>query len=164
MNDTETKKYKIKFLPFFIVVFLVLTFCILLYESTNLQTFNLCKIKSVLIFTFSWSFISSIIVTLFLTTDISINSIKGYDVFGRKKFVEWNEITRCKYTNFFGLKYIKLFHESSRWPVWIPLYLKDINGFSDEIIKIVPENNCLRNYFDARLNNYEETNTNPQAD
>ena len=79
---------------------------------------------------------------------ITINSegIKGYDCWGIIHFIEWERIVDVKPIRIFGLKYIRALNKETR-PLWLPLFLSDMNKFKEEIQKRVPQNNPLNLFF-----------------
>ena len=70
-----------------------------------------------------------LIITLILSNifKVRINSkwLHSVNIWGVGKYVNWQDITKVKYLNFFGLKYLRVFSLHSRSPIWIPLFIKN---------------------------------------
>jgi hypothetical protein len=80
---------------------------------------------------------------------ITINSegIRGYNFWGKYYFIEWESITETKHIRVVGLKYLRVFSKSIKRPLWVPLFLNNMEKFKKDIQEFVPENNPMSLFF-----------------
>jgi len=135
----EEKKFTSAYLIIYVHIFIV--FCILVIIDDGLDiNWEAFIFASVLIIPTAWLFNNYYKITLKDT------SIKGYDFFGIYHTVELNEITEIKPIRVAWLKFVRVFSPKLKRPLWIPLFLKDMNLFIDEIENKSEKTNPLREY------------------
>lgn len=62
------------------------------------------------------------------------------NIFGMARMVVWQDITDVKYLNLFGLSYLRVFSSHLRFPIWIPLFLKNKDEFRQLLKSYYSEN------------------------
>jgi len=92
---------------------------------------------------------SFIMVTYFKVT-LNNEGIKGFNVFGGSLFIEWVTISNVKPFNFFGLKFLRVFPNDSFLALWLPLFIKNSEGFAKQSSLIPPEGNAFREFFSRK--------------
>jgi hypothetical protein len=60
---------------------------------------------------------------------VSNESLVGFRTGGGYRKALWSEITAVRPVNAFGLRYLRVYTNSSKYPIWVPLYLSDREGF-----------------------------------
>jgi|SRR5882757_442641 len=75
------------------------------------------------------------------------SGISCFNFWGVYSFVLWGEIHEIKTINFLGLKYARLFFRTARFPLWVPLFIKNQSGFSKALSEFAPPSNLLRQAF-----------------
>jgi hypothetical protein len=81
------------------------------------------------------------ILTLLLTlfrilkrkTHIGPAGIAGYSAWGKYEQMAWQDMVAVKPFNFFGLKYLHVYSQDQHRPLWVPLFLADMQGFEDAV-------------------------------
>lgn len=89
--------------------------------------------------------------TWYYRTDVDTVGVGGYNlsnVYGR---VAWKDIERVKF--FFllpGVTYLRLVPRTGNNVIWLPLFLKDMDGFRSLVMRFSPEKNPLRQYLERQ--------------
>jgi hypothetical protein len=78
---------------------------------------------------------------------ISPSGIKGYNFWGYRHFAEWDRIVEVKPIKFIGLRYLRIFHAPGKRPIWLPLFLVDMEGFESEIKRVASPSNPVNLFF-----------------
>ncbi len=91
--------------------------------------------------------ISSFIMSAYYKVTLNDNGLEGFNFWGISLFIEWGNITNVKPINFFGLPFLRVLPNNSRLALWVPLFMKDVNGFHEQSSYIPPEGNVFREYF-----------------
>jgi len=87
----------------------------------------------------------------FCKVQVSQDGISGFNFWGgitRRAFVRWDEIEEVRPIRFFGLRYLRLFCKSIKKPLWIPLFLNNVNEFQKLVIQYSNEGNDIRGHLD----------------
>jgi hypothetical protein len=80
---------------------------------------------------------------------VSQDGVSGSTVWGIKGiFVTWDDIEKVKPIRLFGLRYLRLFCNSKKLPLWIPLFLNNVNEFQKLVIQYSNEGNVIREHLD----------------
>jgi hypothetical protein len=79
---------------------------------------------------------------------ISPDGISCFNFWGIYSFVVWDEIRGVRVVNFLGLKYEKVFFSNARFPLWVPLFIKNRDGFTKALSEFAPTSNLLRQAFE----------------
>lgn len=87
------------------------------------------------------------ILSLWFTIEVHTDGIQGYDVWGRYCFVPWNSMQAASSKNALGLKYIKVTTSLNGFCLWLPLFLRNLPGFSAQVVALAPADNPLRLFF-----------------
>lgn len=152
MNTQKAKIYRSKFLPYFIFIALVSGFGLVLgliiegFDPKVIQR----QVVSAIIFSVAWSLICTTILVLGFTFKISGSGINGCNFWGKYRFVEWNTITDCGTINMLGLKYIRVFTQDNKAPIWVPLFLNHMQDFREDIINLTDHGDSIRSYFETK--------------
>ena len=153
MNAQKAKRYRLKFMPIFVVIALgtglfglLLDLILTGFDTTSIQW----QLVPVIIFSVAWSLISTTALVLYFTITISDRGIKGFTFWGQCRFVEWKTIKECRTTNLIGLKHLKVFTLDNRLPLWVPLFLNHMRDFEEDIIILTDQGNCIRSYFETK--------------
>lgn len=132
-----------------------------IYKPSNLRPLSIfIAFMLFLILISNWwiiefEFVIAIAILAELLTQTGINlykvtiighTIRCFDVWGKFYNVDLDSIKKVKPFGFLGFNYVRLESSSSDHTLWIPLFLKDLKGFSDEIQSKTAEDNPLRNY------------------
>ena len=96
------------------------------------------------------SVIFSFIIVTYFKVALSNEGIKGFNVFGRSIFIDWVNISKVKYFNFIGLKFLRVFPNDSTLALWLPLFIKNPEGFAKQSSLIPPEGNVFREFFSSK--------------
>ena len=86
-------------------------------------------------------------------TTIHDNGIGGFDVWGKRNFVQWHAIKKTKYSNYIGLPFIRVFSEDSTAPLWLPLFMQRQDDFEKNVIGLTPKENVLNILFEEKHSN-----------
>ena len=84
------------------------------------------------------------------TIEVNSEGFRGYNAQSRDRFVPWASMRSTKYLNFGGLRYVRVFSEDEKAPIWIPLFLSRMAAFEASVRDLAPEDNVLRAFFDGR--------------
>jgi hypothetical protein len=135
----ENKIFRSAFLITFVHVFLLYALIVFIDDGLDFnRIFFLVGSIIALFFTY-------LMIRIYKIT-IRSEGIRGYDCWGIFHFIEWEMITDVKPIRILGLKYIRALNKETR-PLWLPLFLSDMNKFKEEIQKKVPQNNPLYLFF-----------------
>jgi hypothetical protein len=93
----------------------------------------------------------------YFATKVGANGIRGFDVFGRKRFMRWDDIGAVRAINLGGLKYLRAFSADGHRPIWLPLFLENRRAFEEGVIAAAPDRNVLRDFLAARVGAGDET-------
>lgn len=74
------------------------------------------------------------------------HSMRCYDVWGKFYLIDLESIEDIKPANFLGLKYLKIVSTKASHTLWLPMYLKNLQDFAEEIKKRASEDNPLNIY------------------
>jgi len=132
-NIKFTSKYLIMYLHMLILFFII----VVIDEGLDI-TWKPFVFGIIVMMPAAWIF------TIYYDITLQDNSIKGYDVYGFYHIVEIDKITDIKPIQIAWLKYVRVLSPELKRPLWIPLFLNDMNLFIDEIEKKSEKNNSLR--------------------
>lgn len=71
----------------------------------------------------------------------------GRSFWGKLHDMEWNDVERIRAIGFLGVKYIGVYSRRNTKPVWIPLFLKNLDRFVNLVCQYAEPNNPLVQYF-----------------
>jgi hypothetical protein len=60
---------------------------------------------------------------------VSGESLVGFRTGGGYRKALWTEIHAARPANMMGLRYLRVYINGSKYPIWVPLYLSDREGF-----------------------------------
>jgi len=146
----QDKKFKSEYLITYIHIFIGLSILIIIDDGLDID-WEASIFATIFMIPITW------LVIIYYKITLKDTSIKGYDVFGLYHTIELNEITKIKPTRIAWLKYVRVLSPKLKRPLWIPLFLKDMNSFIDEIENRSEKSDPLRVYL---LEQKEETNIN----
>lgn len=75
--------------------------------------------------------------------------VRGTDLWGHSRLLGWSEVSHVRRFNFLGLKWLRVFPRTGRWPVWISLTLCKPDAFVDAVKELAPVDNPVRSFFDS---------------
>jgi hypothetical protein len=136
----DKKVFRSAFLITFIHSYLAFAVLIFIVDGfqINLIAFAVASVGMVLL---------NFVATGYFKITISSSGMKGYNFWGYYRFAEWDSIVEIKPIKFIGLRYLRVFHERGKWPLWLPLFLVDMEGFKSEIKKVTSPSNPLNLFF-----------------
>jgi len=153
MNTQEAKRYRSKLMPVFVLISLgtgllgfLLSLILTGFDPRPIQF----RVAFTIVFSIAWGLIWSIIAVRYFTLTISGSGIKGYNFWGKYRFVEWKNIKECRTMNLLGLKYLRVFTLDNRSPLWVLLFLNHMHDFEEDIIMLADQGNPMRSYFETR--------------
>lgn len=88
----------------------------------------------------------------FYKITITNEGLRGYDFWGVYHTINWKGIIKVTPVKILGLKYIKINNEDSSRPLWIPLFLNDMDGFIKEVKGRLEADNPLQLYLQTEKN------------
>ncbi len=59
--------------------------------------------------------------------------LRSYNIFAFYRTVPWNEIDKIRPINFLGLRYIRVGSIRGGAPIWIPMFLDNVDGFIESV-------------------------------
>ena len=86
------------------------------------------------------------VVVRMFPTIVTSERLSDYSFWGRRRTVEWEQITAAKLVNVLGLQYVRLRTDDGRSPVWVGLFLRDFEGFRQLVLAFAPEGNAFRDF------------------
>jgi hypothetical protein len=152
-NKEATLKFK---MPFWAVMWMliignVLGFGLLLpfviERRTHLTVSLLHLIFIVWISALIADILLDFICAAYFKVKLNPRGISCFNFWGIYSFVLWDEMRDAKIFNLFGLKYVRVFFRNSRIPLWVPLFIKNREGFSAALCEFAPTSNMLRQAF-----------------
>ena len=72
---------------------------------------------------------------------VTREGIKCYDFFGIYHLARWDSIEEARPINLLGLRYLRVFCTDTSRPLWVPLFLSDMSGFSETVSRHAEPNN-----------------------
>jgi len=147
MTAQKGKAYRVKFLPMFLV-FAVFGFFVLIVGDLILKRPMAISVATAMF----GSLIVSPIITFYYVVTISEKGIKGYNFWAIYRFVEWDSIIECRRINFLGLVFVRAYTSDGKSTLWLPLFLKDMSGFTEDVVQFAGEGNCLREFLLEKRN------------
>lgn len=148
--------YRSSFLWTFRVMFvwlLVLTIGTGIFSCTTKRGFHLdlhLVVNHILVpfvYSFLVSLVSVFAMTAYFTITITAEGIRGYNAWGKYRFVTWQKMRGAKPFNVLGLKYVRVFTDDGKAPLYVPRFLALKADFKGIVARLAPENNPLRTYF-----------------
>jgi len=128
------------FIPLWIICFVLID----VESSPELSSFFLLFLLGCLAIAHATSALSSL-----CGVKVSQDGVSGSTVWGIKGiFVTWDDIEKVKPIRLFGLRYLRLFYRSKKMPLWIPLFLNNVNEFQKLVMQYSNEGNVIRGYID----------------
>jgi hypothetical protein len=141
-------KFKHKFLHSFILmtfsmfilstILIQIVFAILLHAIINLDWIIFIGIVSII-----WCLPWSLFLYFLFKITINENGIRCYNFWGVFRTCDWNDIVLCKYINFSGFKYIRIYSKDKYFQLWLPLFLHDFSIFINEVENLAGNDNEL---------------------
>lgn len=90
------------------------------------------------------------VLVAYFTVELTPQGIRGYNFWGRYRFVPWSSMCATKHVNLGGLRYVRVFSENESTPMWLPLFLHGMDAFETSVRTVAPEHNVLRAFFEER--------------
>jgi hypothetical protein len=56
--------------------------------------------------------------------------VRAFDAYGLYHETTWEDITAVRPLNFLGLRFLRAFRAGGRRPLWLPMFLSDMRGFT----------------------------------
>ena len=76
--------------------------------------------------------------------------VRGFDFWGIYHETTWEEIAAVRPINFLGLRFLRAFRAGKRRPLWLPLFLADMRGFTELVRRHAgPAHPLARGLFDG---------------
>ena len=99
------------------------------------------------VFTSRWSalpmmvaFLFGLIVLLRFTVFVRVSpeGIRSLDTIGRLRTIPWSRLHSVKPTNILGIKYLRVYSQTSRFALWVPLQLSEYDRFVQHVRSVAP--------------------------
>jgi hypothetical protein len=87
------------------------------------------------LFTVAW--------TKLLTVRLGPSGIRCYNFFGLYRSLAWGDVGRADLKRFARLPYIRVWPRTGGLPLWVPLYLNDMQGFRQLVLRHAGPSNPL---------------------
>lgn len=71
------------------------------------------------------------------------DGLRCYDFFGNYRLAPWETIERAEPINLLGLRYLRVQAPPLARPLWLPLFLADMDGFVDAVYRLVGKDHPL---------------------
>ena len=84
-------------------------------------------------------------------THVTRDGIHGQDIWGGPRALRWNEVTHIRPRRILNLRYLVL-HRERGAPLWLPLFLRDVQGFLEAVHQHAPDHHPLRAVLDLPPN------------
>jgi len=81
--------------------------------------------------------------TKLLTVRLSPPQIRCYNFWGVYRSVAWTDIERAHPSKFLGMPYVRVWSRGRRTPMWVPLFLTDMQGFRAMVLHQAGSDNPL---------------------
>lgn len=91
----------------------------------------------------------SVITFCFMPARISCQGLKSFSFWGVSRQIEWAQIQNVRFRWFF-LPYALISTPTQRNFIWLPLFLRDMNGFARAVEEWAPADNPLRLWVQKR--------------
>jgi hypothetical protein len=83
--------------------------------------------------------------SLFFIT-VTPDGVKGYNAWGKRRFIEWNEMTEIRTFNMIGLPYVRVYTDDDSSPLCIPMFLSKMDQFVELVNGLAPDENKLKEH------------------
>ena len=77
--------------------------------------------------------------------------IEGFDSWWRRRTIDWHDIKCVRTFNFFGLRYLRIWDRESRWPIWLPVFVRRGEELYELIVANVGPQHPLADQFESSL-------------
>ncbi len=154
----EKTRYLMKFIPVLLallIIGLIITACGFLLNNLICKIYGLSdyflsinEFPEALVFVEVGETIGAIILVLLFKITLTRESIKGHSFFGFKRHPTWEQIESVKPFNFLFLKYLRVYTNDGKSPIWLPLFIKNGDDFIERILEFAPKENPLRKFFE----------------
>lgn len=131
MESSHTFKINIVFLTlyFIFIHFIIISGYILYIVYDTVYNVELTMYFIMLAAaSFAYFIITFVLSNIFKVT-IESKGLHGTNIFGMNRKIVWQDITDVKYLNLFGLTYLRIFSSRLRFPIWLPLFIKNKGEF-----------------------------------
>ena len=75
---------------------------------------------------------------------ITENGIRGQNLIGASRFVEWDSIAELRPITIGNLAFVRLVTEGEKPPMWLPLFISDEQVFGGALLECAPEDSAIR--------------------
>ncbi|MBU3918188.1 hypothetical protein KKA14_21875 [bacterium] len=75
--------------------------------------------------------------------------IKSRTLFGNSKTLLLKDISSVQYFGFLGFSFLRLYTNSTRFPVWMPLFINEYNEFCSDILNMTDDSSPLHDFFES---------------
>ena len=142
--DVPTQTYRISFSTLFLWTLFVLLLLdntkMLLVENVRLAELQFLRNLSLVTLL---SLISSTVLVCALKSEISVEGLTSFNMWGAPRFVSWDQITDARTSNFLGLGYYRITGSDGR-RMYVARYLSRQREFELIVAAITKEQNPLR--------------------
>jgi hypothetical protein len=133
-------RYNNSFLQMFVFLYFIYFFLVLILRMGQVQPLSFITGASLLM-------LFAALINKFFYVEVRESGVRGYDFWGRYRFVDWREMEKIEHRRVLNLTFLRIFYRSGKSPLWLPLFLKKREQFSSDIVRMAPEDNPLKNYF-----------------
>ena len=91
----------------------------------------------------------SILSVYLLPTKVNRHKLRSTDIYGLEREIEWSQIEKVRYF-WFVLSFGVISTPTKRNFIWLPLFLRDMNGFARAVEEMAPVDNPLRLFLQKR--------------
>jgi hypothetical protein len=92
------------------------------------------------------SFVGACLMALCFTLKLTPEGVFGHSAWGIRRFIRWQDIATAKPFRFFNLRYLRLYPETGRRPIWIALFQARKAEFEQGLQMLAPADSPVRQY------------------
>jgi hypothetical protein len=81
--------------------------------------------------------------TRLLKIHVSPEGIRCYNFWSVYRSIPWSDMARARPINLLGVRYLRVWTASPRSPIWIPLFLADMEGFKNAVLRFAGPANVV---------------------
>ena len=136
-------KYAPSFIQVLLAVFVFGCVCGMLFTAVleslsrpipGILSFTFLKILSII---YLWAMICAFVLAQTLAVHVTQAGIRARTFWGVSKSLDWSGIARVERVGFAWLGFLRLHPEAGGGPLWVPLFLKNREGFRAEALSHV---------------------------
>lgn len=149
----EKTRYSVKFIPVLLILLLIgligTICCFLLTNLIYKNPLSINELPGAVGFVEVFEAIGAILFVIIFKITLTGKSIKGQSFFGFKRHPTWEQIESIKPFSLLFLKYIRVYTNDGKSPIWLPLFLNNGNDFKEKVLEFAPKGNPLKEFIES---------------